>query len=206
MSKRVAIKLNYKGFEVLQSRISMDIYKTEFYKKTTVLAVDRFKRKAAEIFRNLGGYGAIEQRVISREKGSKTVSIRAERERHQFSSITGTLVEHTGYIIRMSGTDTYKFNGKKARGHKVYTAGLRDHMKGIKSQARNLRKANKKTATELYVFSNAPHAIWVNESLGSGGTEKRGKDWFLHFNRAMQAAFYESFREVGINRIDMIHQ
>lgn len=41
----------------------------------------------------------------------------------------------------------------------------------------------------LAVLSMAPYGLWVNESLGDGGTNKRGKGWFDDLKKAVEQEF-----------------
>lgn len=41
----------------------------------------------------------------------------------------------------------------------------------------------------LVVLSEAPYGVWVNESLGDGGPNKRGKGWFDDLKKDTEAEF-----------------
>ena len=113
---------------------------------------------------------------------------------YTYEDQTYNLTDSTGCAIYKSGklTSFKYYADKQASGpRKVYY-----HREQIIVNGRSLLKAALQGqplanigSYSLVVLSAAPYGLWVNESLGDGGPNKRGKGWFDDLKKATEQEF-----------------
>lgn len=117
-----------------------------------------------------------------------------------FASRTGLVVSSTGYIIRISGVDVYKKNGKI-----LTTALSKEGRKLFRLQTKQFRKLPTRKNTlriDLIVFSVAPYSV----ALHNPNRRRRkidnklyqGTYWFYDFSAGLYNHFQSTLRNKNL--------